>query len=466
MGSTRPLGAPRQRRSLAGTLVRTVLAGGLALAVLFASLPWLVGQQLEARLHDSLEQGAHNAGLRLADWRLKRGLRTSDVEARLVADTCIRACTAARFSGRLVHGPLWAGRTGFDLGLARLTGRLSREAGRNAPALPGLPALRVAATADLLGTGRVAISAPAFETAIIRASDTAIEARTPRLAGAASQTDLAFSDFGRRLGVWHIEVPRLVRAGATAGQIGVRGLTAHGDIQAQTLGIRVRRLVADTGQGRATRIRGLAGTLGPADAGRQRLAVDADQILLPDNQNAALTLEAVGNRAAFVAGPRIAAGWRARGGLAGGALNRAGVYAESVAKALAGAEMDARITLSAPEKHANARLMLAAPPDLGGPTNAVDVLSALDLQARAGLSRHWLRRLAARARPPAPVEDTERAIDGTTERLVSRALIVRDGPAYYTSRARFQDGGLIINGRPRPEWRSIVQQLQAAAPGL
>ena len=119
-----------------------------------------------------------------------------------MADTCIRACTAARFSGRLVHGPLWAGRTGFDLGLARLTGRLSREAGHNGPALPGLPALRVAATADLLGTGRVTISAPAFETAIIPASDTAIEARTPRLAGAASHADLAFSDFGRRVGVW------------------------------------------------------------------------------------------------------------------------------------------------------------------------------------------------------------------------------------------------------------------------
>ena len=124
------------------------------------------------------------------------------------------------------------------------------------------------------------------------------------------------------------------------------------------------------------------------------------------------------------------------------------------------------MSLVAGDERLSARLTLAAPPDLGGPTNAVDVLSALDLQARAGLSRHWLRRLAARARPPAPVEDTERAIDGTTERLVSRALIVRDGPAYYTSRARFQDGGLIINGRPRPEWRSIVQQLQAAAPGL
>ncbi len=466
MGSTRPLGAPRQRRSLIGTLARTVLAGGLALAVVFVGLPWLVGQQLEARLHDALEQGAHNAGLRLADWRLERGLRASDVEARLVAVTCIRACTAARFSARLVHGPLWAGRTGFDLGLARLTGRLSREAGHNGPALPGLPALRVTATADLLGTGHVTISAPAFETAIIRASDTAIEARTPRLAGAASHAELAFSDFGRRLGVWRVEMPRLVRAGATAGQIGVRGLTARGDIQAQTLSMHLQRVVADDGQGRATRIRDLAASLAPADAGRQRLAVDADRILLPDNQNAALTLEAVGNRAVFVAGPRIAAGWRARGGLAGGALNQSGFYDETVAEALAAADLEAQMSLVAGDERLSARLILAAPPDLGGPTNAVDVLSALDLQARAGLSRHWLRRLAARARPPAPIDDTERAIDRTIEQLASRALIVRDGPARYASRARFQDGRLIINGRPRPEWRSIAQQLQAAAPGL
>ncbi|MBH02876.1 MAG: hypothetical protein CMP08_01935 [Xanthomonadales bacterium] len=465
MAAARPLGAPR-KRSLTGALVRTVLAGGLALAVVFVGLPWLVGQQLEARLHDTLEQAADEAGLRLADWRLARGVRETHIEARLVAETCRRACTAARLRGRLLHGPLWADRAGFALGLAKLTGQLAHEAGRNAPALPGLPALRVAATADLLGAGRMTIRIPAFETAVVRAPGAGSQAAMPRLAGAPSRAELAFTDFGRRPGAWHLVVPRLVRSGATAGQISVRGLTARGDIQAHRLVMHLQRVVVDNGRGQATRIGDLRASLMPADAGRRRLVVDADRVLLPNNENAALTLEAVGNRDAFIAGPRLVAGWRARGGLAGGALNQPDFYAETVARALAATDLEARMSLVAGDERLAARLKLAAPADLGGPTNAVDVLSALNLQARVGLSRHWLRRLAARARPPAAIDDTERAIDRTIERLVARALVVPAGPAYATSRARLEDGRLVINGRARPEWRSIVLQLQAAAPGL
>ena len=223
-------------------------------------------------------------------------------------------------------------------------------------------------------------------------------------------------------------------------------------------------MVIDDGRGRATRVRDLAASLTETETARYQLTLDAGAVVLPDNQPARLAARARGNRQGLTAIVDIAAGWRARGGRAGGALNRTGFYAETIVPALADARLDVEASLvGAHDERLDARLVLRGPPDLGGPINAVEVLAALNAQARVGLTTGWLRRLAARlGQPPA----SERDLDHRLETLTERALIRRDRPGHVTSRARLIDGRLFINGRPRPEWRSVVEQLQAAAPGL
>lgn len=460
MNDTRPVGA-ESPRPLRWTLLRTALLGGLAVAVLFGGASWLVGQQLAPRLRVALEQAADRAGLRVDDWRLVRGIRGSELQARLVAAGCDRHCSGAMLAGHVNHGPLWATGDHLTAGLAGFDGRLSFDPSPGGPVLAELPPARLAASINLLGRGEGSAVMPAFASDIRRAGE---PNATGRLIGARSRATLAFDVASMRRARWTLDVPRLARQDAVAGRLSVRDLSARGATGDTAGRLNAAQVVIDNGQGQATRVRDLAASFTELAPARYQLTLDAGAVLLPDNQTARLAARASGNRQGLTAIFKSAAGWRARGGLAGGALNRSGFYAETIAPGLADARLDVEASLvGEDDEQVDARLVLRGPPDLGGPINAVDVLSALNAQARVGLTTGWLRRLAARLGPPTA---TERELDQRLETLAERALIQRDASGHVTSRARLADGRLFINGRPRPEWRSVVEQLQAAAPGL
>lgn len=235
-----------------------------------------------------------------------------------------------------------------------------------------------------------------------------------------------------------------------------------------------RRLSADSvtlddGSGQATRLTGLTLKTRRPVADTTAVSLHIDRLVLPDNTQGAFILEARQHGMRPLAWATLPGRWSRLGGWSGGALNAPEFYHDIVPSLLpSGSRVRVnRFELATHDGVIRARAHIRTPDDFKPPAGAVELLSQLDAELQLSLPRPIVRRLVKRTLGPADSARPDAAIDTRIQALVARNLMApADDGKRYRVRVVLHHGQMKINGRNRAEWRSLVDQLQAAAQGL
>lgn len=454
-------------------LIKTLLWGLAVLAVLGVAAPYGVGWLLAARFDRVAAHLSIPGYLQIVDKHFDRGWFVS--HARIVVrprgPLCHnRPCPTVRLKSRVDHGPLaWAANpTSLAPVLAVVTTRV--DPSELWPRYvftptPGPVTVTTRIGLDSRGRVRLALRGATF--------DVARRHRVAHVETAAVSGRLQSGFMARRIDGLRLDWPSFSLVRQSGGHLAWRNVhfqgrsTAAGVLADREL--KADSMTLDNGHGRATRLTDLDLTTHRPRPDTTAVSLHIDKLVLPDNTRGTFILEARQQGMKALAWARLPGRWRQLGGWSGGALNKPALYQDVAADLLPpGTRIQVnRLELATRDGAIRARGRLAVPEAFKRPDDAVALLSQLRGRFRLTLPRSILRRLIGHSLGSTGSGSADAAIDERLHDLVARDLItpIQDGKRYRV-RLALDHGQVRINGRRRPEWRSLVAQFQAAVPGL
>ncbi|AWN15212.1 DUF945 family protein [Salinisphaera sp. LB1] len=454
-------------------LIKTLLWGLAALALLGVAAPYGVGWVLAARFDAVVAHLAVPGYLQVVRRTFDRGWFVSHatVVLRPIGPLChAQPCPALALASRIDHGPLAWGATPVSLSPVLAVVETRADLTSLWPHYAFSPApgpLTVTSHIRLDGRGRAHLSFTGMTFSVARRKPVA-QVETATVSGA-----LRFGWLARRIHGLSLDWPSFSLVRQSAGHIAWRHL--HFQARAAPGGeLANSRLTADSitldnGHGHATRLSHLKLTTRCPAPGTTAVSLHIGKLVLPDSTQGAVILHARQHGLHPLAWAALPDRWRRLGGWSGGALDAPELYHDILPGLLPpGSQVQVgRFELATRDGAIRAGAHIQVPPDFKPSRDAAAALSQLQARLRLSLPRPILRRLLGRTLGATAGAPPEAAIDARVQALVARNLIApSDDGQRYRMRLVLGDGRMRINGRNRPQWRALVGQFVAAAQGL
>lgn len=472
-----PADGARRRGRGQGTvvrlLIRTLLWGTAALALLCVAAPYGIGWLLSGRFDQVVAQLSVPGYLQVVRRDFERGWFVSHaiVVLRPIGALChSKPCPLFTLDSRVDQGPLvWGMRTGSPVPVLAMV-RTHADLTSLWPGYGFSPTpapLTVISHIGLDGRAQVHLSLPGIT------FDVAHQNRIAQVETATVSGELQANVLTRRIDGLNLDWPSFSLLRRSAGHLGWRNLHFQaGPAPGGALANRqfsADSITLDNGNGEATRLTGIQLTTRSASPDTSAVSLNIESLVLPDNTRGRFILSAREHGIRALAWAALPGRWRRLGGWSGGALNAPALYHDIVPRLLPpGSRVRVnRFDLVTRDGAIRARMQIRTPPDFKPPSSAAGLLSQLQAELQLSLPRSILRRLLRHTLGPAGRAQPEAAIDVRVHELVARDLIApTDNGQRYRLRVVLDDGRVTINGRDRPQWRAVVNQVQAAAQGL
>ncbi|MES1952983.1 DUF945 family protein [Salinisphaera hydrothermalis] len=454
-------------------LIKTLLWGAAVLALLGVGAPYGVGWLLAGRFDHAVAHLAVPGYLQVVRRDFHRGWFVSHatVVLRPIGPLChTKPCPVITLHSRIDHGPVAWGAEPVSLvpvwavvkTRADLTSLWPRYVFSPAP---GPLTITSRIRWDSRGQANLSLAGATF--------DVARQKPVAHVETATVSGDLESGIMGRRIEGLDLDWPSFSLVRQSAGHLGWRHVhfqarpAADGDLANRQLS--ADSVTLDDGRGQATRLTGLKLTTRRPSPDTTAVSLRIDKLVLPDNTQGTLIVDGRQHGMRALAWATLPSRWTQLGGWSGGALNAPELYRDVVPALFPpGSRLRiGRFELATRDGAIRAQARIHTPKDFKPPTGAVGLLSQLDAQLQLSFPRPVLRRLIQRTLGPAERARPGPAIDARLETLTARDLIapVDDGKRYRLDLV-LHGGQMTINGRNRAQWRSLVEQLQAAAQGL
>lgn len=463
----------RERPGGVRVLLVTMLWGMVVLALLCVAAPYGIGWLLAARFDRTVSQLAVPGYLQVARRHFDRGWFVShaDVVLRPVGPLChTRPCPAVRLDSRIDHGPLAWGAASARLSpvLAVVTTRadLTELWPRYVfSPVPGPVTVHSRVGLDSRGRAELNLTGVSF--------DVARRQRVAHVDTATASGRLQSGWLGRRIDGLQLDWPSFSLLRQAGGHIGWRNL--HLSVRRGLRGALVNgrfhadSITLDNGSGRATRLTGVALSSHKPAPHTRALVLDIDKLVLPDSTQGTFILRAREQGLKAVAWATLPGRWQQLGGWSGGALDAPALYRDVLPQLLPpGARLRvSRLELATSDGALRMTARIARPARAKAASDLAGWLAQLDARLVLTVPRPILRRIVEHTLGPADRARAKAAVDARIQALVARDLItpVGDGQRYRIG-LTLANGAMHVNGRPRPQWRALVAEFQAAAPGL
>ncbi|HET7313367.1 DUF945 family protein [Salinisphaera sp.] len=458
-------------------LIKTLIWGVVVLALLCVAAPYGVGWLVAARFDRVVAHLSVPGYLQVVSRDFDRGwfVSRATVVLRPSGPLCrTRPCPVITLDSRIDHGPLAWGAA--DASLVPVLAVVTTHADLTSlwPRYVFSPApdpLTITSRIRLNSRGQAWLRLDGASFDVSRQHPVA-HVKTAAVTGALQSGLLA-----RRIDGLRLDWPSFSLVRQSGGHLAWRNV--HFRAQSAAGGALANRhfsadsITLDNGSGHATRLTHVDLTMRRPQPKTTAVALNIEKLVLPDNSQGTFILEARQRGMNPLAWATLPGRWSALGGRPGGALNAPKLYRDIVPELLPGGsriQID-RFELAMRDGAIRARGHIQAPPHYRRTDTAVGLLSQLQGRLRLSLPRPILRRLTAYMLGVADTGDPQAAIDARIDagvrELVARDLIapVDDGKRYRIQIV-LEDGRMRINGRDRPGWKVLVDQLQAAAQGL
>lgn len=451
-------------------LIKTLAWGMAVLVLIGVAAPAAIGWALALRFDRAVDELAVPGYLEVVSRDFDRGWFQSQAQVVLkpIGPLChTRPCPVLTLENRIDQGPLAWGADQDRLRPVLAVVHTQADPTELWPRYvfsptPGPVTLVSRVGLDTRGRARLTLDGITF--------DVARQNPIAHLETATVRGELQSSVLGRSLHGLRLDWPSFSMVKQSGGHIGWRGL--HVEADAGPAGMLTRRRLSadsftlDNGQGQATRLSDLRLTTREQSGGRTAVSMHIDRLVLPDNTQGTLIVEANEQGLQPGAWATVAGRWQQLGGWSGGALNEPALYQQVLPSLFAdGADVHVqRLELATGDGAIRIRGDMSVPQSIRPVEAATDWLAQLDLDFRLSLPAAFLRRLVAQTAASA---SPAREVEARLAALKQRQLIApSDKGKNYSVHLKLHDGQMTINGRRRPQWRSLIAQFQAASPGL
>lgn len=455
---------------------RTLILGVLALLVLAAAAPALVGLYLEREFAGVVARLDRPGVTRVTQARFERGWFSSTATMRL--ELAPPLCSAPPCAGTTVHTRIHHGPLPFGAPLARDEGfEPSLGVGVTDIDLASLwprrvfePALAPLKVLTRVGFDGVARSRLRFDG---RTLDISRDRLLAHIETAPIEADVRIPLSGGSLAL-DANAPEFSIVGADGGQLAWHELDARLDAGGSGT-VRARSLSLADGLGQALLLKTLAWQWQSLPGAPGRLSARLDgriaRAVFDNEAYGPLALEARVADLDLHAWHGLAAQLGRMRNADTGAIDeaaRAELYRETLPALLEGGPRIEipRLRLTTPQGDVRLALRVQAPEKMRRARLLADVVSQLDVdfetRVPAGLARDLtVQVMQASGRAPETIEDAD--IDRALAELVQQNLIesIDDGAAYRL-RLTIEAGRLTLNGRNQIGWKAMVDQFEAA----
>lgn len=464
MSKTRPrlhpdVRARRDRRRGLATAVSILFWGLVALGLLFIAAPYGVGLLLEQHFDRNVAHLAQQNHLEVVDKQLWRGWfgSTASLQVRPRHNLLCgnSQCPVITVKSHIHHGP-WGRGQSLKPVLAQIDTRI--EPAALWPELefkPPLKPIHLRTRIDLLRRSRTRLAMGEQDSRVSQ-DDELAHMVSSELAGQV-KARLARHQLGRL----ELDWPAFALTLADGGHISWQDLHLQAEPGLSRPRLQAQSLTLDNGHGHATRLRDIQLGLTRLQDGANAIAAHIKHIVLPDNSQAGLYLEASHRGKYPIRWQQLARQLTHFDGRLVQLLASTHLYRDILPNLLpAGSQtrlQDIELDTSAGRMTATGHINMPERPRRS--SSAAELLAQMDLHLRLSLPAQTLEKLLAHGIQSEDDQDPEQAVAERLDELENKHwLTPRHNGRRYRLDIRIQDGQLYLNGRQPRHWQERLDK--------